>query len=59
MEKPAATESSKAKVCLEEAKNPDKHKADVGGTDDDESDKDVDSEGGESDDDEVGMSDES
>ncbi|XP_066377121.1 histone deacetylase HDT2-like isoform X4 [Miscanthus floridulus] len=52
VEKPAATESSKAKVCLEEAKNPDKHKADVGGTDDDESDEDVDSEGGESGDDE-------
>ncbi|CAD6335724.1 unnamed protein product [Miscanthus lutarioriparius] len=52
VEKPAATKSSKAKVCLEEAKNPDKHKDDVGGTDDDESDKDVDSEGGESGDDE-------
>lgn len=60
MEKPAATESSKPKVSLEETKDPEKHEVDVGGTDDDESDEDfVDSEEGESDDDEVGISDES
>ncbi|XP_021305986.1 histone deacetylase HDT2 isoform X2 [Sorghum bicolor] len=52
VEKPAATESSKSKVSLEEAKVPDKHKADVGGDDNDESDEDVDSEDGESGDDE-------
>jgi hypothetical protein len=56
VEKPAATESSKSKVSLEEAKVPDKHKADVGGDDNDESDEDVDSEDGESGDDEVGIS---
>jgi hypothetical protein len=60
VEKPAATESSKPKVSLEETKDHDKHKADVGGIDDDESDEDfVDSEEGESGDDEVGISDES
>ncbi|XP_035814927.1 uncharacterized protein [Zea mays] len=53
VEKPAATESSKPKVSLEETKDPEKHEVDVGGTDDDESDEDfVDSEEGESDDDE-------
>lgn len=60
MEKPTATESFKPKVSLEETKDPDKHKANVGGTDDDETDEDyVDSEEGESGDDEVGISDES
>ncbi|CAD6235405.1 unnamed protein product [Miscanthus lutarioriparius] len=40
LEKPTATESSKPTISLEETKDPDKPKADAGGTEDGESDED-------------------
>lgn len=59
-EKPAATQLCKAKNILEETKNPEKLKANVGGTKDDDSDENaVDSAEGESGADEVCISDES
>jgi len=60
VEKPVATQLCKPNNILEETKDPEKLKADVGGTDDDDSDGNaVDSAEGESGDDEVCIRDES
>ena len=60
VEKPVATQLCKPNNILEETKDPEKLKADVGGTDDDDSDGNaVDSAEGESGDDEICIRDES